>query len=499
MIAEVRLPVSTGEPPRYPATSDEHNRLVTSLLLAMLAATFVIWLVPLRVPLWLDETVSYSQISNGFSQIWQRRAGLFPAYYYLLWLAKTLFGSSVIALRAPSVLAMLAATFVLFRISREFFSKDIALAISLLFSLHPYVVFAAIDARPYAIALLVVNCAILSLVMLEKTHATRYAIALGVTSALIFYFHYLFAVILAAFAMLLLAYRRDNWPNFWKQLAISATAFTITMLPVLTGMEYLFRTRGIHVFSLGPTEQDFINTFAPEGTLFFLFCCVALVAASLKKLRQPPDEPELTGLTCLLLAFIPLVFLFVTSRATSLTVFVERYRLVAIPGIALCWGLLLSRIDSKLLRIGFCFAVLAIAAREQLAYPHHSYSWKDAIDAANAATRDDHAPILICSDLPESDHLPMPANPAQSDLFAPLSYYPLHSPVVPLPRTVNDTATSQVHTFLASRTVPQRFLAMAYRPSTSTLKLIDQETRATYKSHELGNFDGVSVVEYLPK
>ena len=48
----------------------------------------------------------------------------------------------------------------------------------------------------------------------------------------------------------------------------------------------------------------------------------------------------------------------------------------------------------------------------------------------------DNAPVLICSDLPEADHMRMPVGPAigESGILPPLSYYKLTVPVAPLPR-----------------------------------------------------------------
>ena len=127
--------------------------------------------------------------SGGYGRV---RAYPLPAYAYILWATKSLFGSNEVVLRMPSVLAMLAATYVLYLIAREFFSSDIAAIVAVVFCLHPTVAFAAVDARPYAFAVLVVNCTILSFLRFMKTNSTRNAILFGASAAAIFYFHYLF-------------------------------------------------------------------------------------------------------------------------------------------------------------------------------------------------------------------------------------------------------------------------------------------------------------------
>ncbi len=106
-----------------------------------LAASISIWFFAIRAPLWLDETHSFWQISAGFWQIMPRRGGLPPAYYFILWLNTKIIGTSEIALRIPSVLAMLAAVYLLYGAARELFDRDVALVTAAVFCVHPLVVF----------------------------------------------------------------------------------------------------------------------------------------------------------------------------------------------------------------------------------------------------------------------------------------------------------------------------------------------------------------------
>ena len=95
---------------------------------ASLLASLSIWFLALRAPLWLDETLSYWQVSGGFWKIWSRSQQMPSSigYLYTLWLAKSIFGSSEVALKLPSTLAMLGAVYFLFRAARELFDQEIA-------------------------------------------------------------------------------------------------------------------------------------------------------------------------------------------------------------------------------------------------------------------------------------------------------------------------------------------------------------------------------------
>jgi mannosyltransferase len=475
---------------------DWKSRVPAYAFFALLVAAVFVWMMNLRTPLWLDETVSYFQISHGFGSIWARRGGTIPFYGYLLCLSGKILGTSEIALRIPSILAMSAALFVLFRIAREFFDINVSLLITLVFAVHPIVVFESIDARPYAFGALAINTAILSLVRWVRTRQTRYAVLFGVLGGLVIYFHYLFCVILPAFALILLA-AQPKWPRFRAQLTKAAVVFFAMMVPVVSGFLYLAKTSTSHVWSRSPEFGELLGILNSNGTLL-CFGFVALIAAALHKFKDPESEPELTGVVCVMLAFIPLALLFGVSRATPIHIFIPRYCLVAIPGVALCWGLLLSRINSRLLQIAFAVGVLASAINIQVSNPGHGYSWKGAISAANVITASDHAPVLMCSDLPESDSRPMPADPFDSDIFSPLSYYKVNSPVVPLPRALNPQARAQVQDFLASNP-HRRFVALAFGPSWPTLRWITDATSASYTVREIGVFDGVAVLEFTPR
>ncbi|MGZ4816681.1 MAG: hypothetical protein ACXVZV_14795 [Terriglobales bacterium] len=82
-------------------------RATNAALWAGLLCSMAVWLVSIRTPLWLDETLSYWQINGGFRQLWDRQGSImFVAYPFILWVTKTLFGFSVYVLRAFAVLGL---------------------------------------------------------------------------------------------------------------------------------------------------------------------------------------------------------------------------------------------------------------------------------------------------------------------------------------------------------------------------------------------------------
>src|SRR6266446_2076140 len=77
-----------------------------------------LWIVPINSSLWLDETGTVWVISGGFSEI-IHRATVFPQsilYCLILWVATSLGGLNEVTLRIPSLIAMSAATTLLYRL-----------------------------------------------------------------------------------------------------------------------------------------------------------------------------------------------------------------------------------------------------------------------------------------------------------------------------------------------------------------------------------------------
>jgi Dolichyl-phosphate-mannose-protein mannosyltransferase len=478
--------------------------------LALLAA-FSVWFLAIRAPLWLDETGSYWNISGGFRQIWARSAELnsFPAYYYVLWITNAIFGGKEIVLRIPSVLAMLAATYVFYRCARELFVRDVALIATVLFILNRRIVFAAIDVRPYAFGILLTNLAILSLLRWanSSSHTKRlfYSAMLGVTSAGIFYFHYLYGCMVAAFLIICLVdgHRRRSIFAELPQLGIAAGCFGLLMIPVLPRLWYLHQTRNTHIFAEQPPFRLLPRALSP-GVVGLVFVAVVVLAALMHKLLKPDDQSVRQIAMCATLAVVPLVILYVISVATPLHVFIDRYEGVAVPGIALSWAWIFSLINSRWLRLIGCIALVAWSAGLSYSSPTahtHKNSWKYALQFADDNAAPDGAPLVICSDLPEADFQPMPAAPlGQSVLFATLGYYPVRATVIPMPRTLNTEAQLIGARFIQRAGVDhQRFLALGFIASYPTLDWLASQSSDTYVSRVLGDFDDVKVVEFVPR
>jgi hypothetical protein len=484
---------------RTDGSRSAQERIIFALYALALALAVSTWMIAIRAPLWLDETVSFCIIKGRFGEILSRQGwpGV-PAYPYLLWIWARMVGTEVVALRMSSVLAMLGAVYLLYCSARELFNRDAGLLAAVVFCLHPLVNTEAIDVRPYAFTALAITSSIYALVRLRTNPSAWLAVMFGLFAACIVYFQFLFMVILPALVVCFFVLRIG-----WRQFVIAVVAFALAFLPVIPGLRYMFHTSGVHVFAKAPAFWELRGTVALKLPSLIL-ACTFLLAALTRRLGIRRHFDGQKALFCASLALIPIFILYGVSVLTSIHIFVPRYRLIGVPGIALCWAFVVNLIDSRAIRLGFCLVLVAATSLALFLSPSsrvHNYTWKYALEVAEKSAAAGRAPVLICSDLPESDNMTMPAGEAVKDstIFAPLSYYPLSVPVVGLPRGLNQAAMRAGSEFLQQASEHhQRFLALAHQPSYPTLNWLANRAAGTYQVRALGIFGEVKVLEFVP-
>jgi hypothetical protein len=95
--------------------------------------------------------------------------------------------------------------------------------------------------------------------------------------------------------------------------------------------------------------------------------------------------------------------------------------------------------------------------------------------------------------------MPVPS-PETSKLYSPLSYYPIHTTVIPMPRTLNAEATRTGRLFLSDAAAHhQRFLATGYLSSAGILNWLMKNSAPNYRVRLVGDFDHVRVLEFDPR
>jgi Dolichyl-phosphate-mannose-protein mannosyltransferase len=505
VISDTQVQTSGARPLRSDGFRPAQDRVPYALYGLALALSISTWFIAIRAPLWLDETISWFMIKGGFLEILSRQGwpGV-PAYPVVLWLWTKAMGTAELTLRMSSVLSMLGAVYLLYLSARELFDWDVAVIAAVFFCLHPVVNVESIDVRPYAFAALAITSSIFILVRLRRNNSNWLAAVFGLSAACIAYFQFLFVVILPALLIGFVAVKIRDRNTLWRQLGVAMVVFALAFLPVIPGLQYMFHTSGIHVFDVAPRLGDLGQVLGQKRPALIL-AAIFIIAAATRRLHLHRQVDVRLIFLCASLALVPILLLYGISAETSVHIFVFRYRLVAVPGVALCSAFAVSRINSRGLRLLFCLAFVAAAGYHYFstrASRVDNYTWKYALAFVENNASADDAPVLICSDLPESNYMLMPAGSAAKDsaIFAPLSYYKLSVPVVALPRALNQEAVRIGSQFLEQAAQRhERFLALAYTPSYPTLAWLASNSAATHYVRRLGDFNGIKVVEFVPR
>ena len=169
---------------------------------------------------------------------------------------------------------MLGAVYLLYRAARELFDWDVAVIAAIVFCLHPIIIFAAIDVRPYAFAALAINATIFVLVRLRYSKSNWLAALFGLLAAGIVEFQLLFAAILPALVVCFIASKVGDRKTLWRQLGIALAVFALACLPAIPRVQYMMHTRDTHVFLRGSeaAATGFDNHHQRAGDRADCFC-----------------------------------------------------------------------------------------------------------------------------------------------------------------------------------------------------------------------------------
>jgi len=377
----------------------------TVVLLALAIGTF--WVAPIGSSLWLDEMGTVWAIRGTLRETIDR--AFYPGQPSVLlsvvtWLVVAAGGLHEITLRLPSLVATAIAALGVYRLAQRFCDVPQSLLATALFGTYGTVVFAAADARPYALALMAVVWAMLLFVRWCETGRTLFGIMWALTAALGVYFHYFAATMLPVFILYLILHNRLRRPSR-AALCGAAALISVLLLALLPHAAQLWRMRVEHSFSGKPELRDVIDALVYYRLAAGIF--VGVVAA---RLLYPDFEVRFQGLFTRAHFFLaswylfPVLSLLVLSLFSEAEVFVPRYYLWGVPGFAILTASALSAVHPLSARRVLGLVVLmAFCVRR---FPvgdagHGGEDWRGALLAAKASMVRTGATLLLRSGFPE--------------------------------------------------------------------------------------------------
>lgn len=335
--------------------------------LVLLLTLFVAALAPLLLSLnvWQDETYSLRTTSGDFARAWHSALvfeGLPPFYPLLLEAWRTL-DRSVAFARSLSLLFAVATLWCGWLFAKRALPHVPPLALAFALALNPFLIYAALDIRLYALALLL--SALLLLTFFDGFFAERPStwarIGHGVAAVVAMYTQYFLGALLLGCFIALLTARR---PRAAVAYAILGTLVALASLPIVTFLpEQLstFRTTsgtahysGLSVIVTALTfalPHEWLSTWTKDArnAIYWLGW---LAAAGTLLAARPRLTPVLGALATI--AGVVLAFFLTVPLALHQTLVVPRHLAVLlVPVVALVFGIL----DGLRVRRGRALAV----------------------------------------------------------------------------------------------------------------------------------------------
>ncbi|MGB9072186.1 MAG: glycosyltransferase family 39 protein [Terriglobales bacterium] len=497
--------LSSNRPDRSAASTAPNLKIYVALAGA---AVVRLWIMPMTASLWLDETTTYWTACKGMSaaisrsQFWPGQNVL---YSLIAALALRLGGNSEFALRFPSLLAALATIWLLFRLGTRLLDRETGLLAVVVFVSLQEMSETAANARPYAIALLLVVGSMLQLVRWLDTGRARNLLGYVILTAAIPYFHYLFATVFVVHTAYALYRSRGEVRVRLARLVAAVAMVGILLSPLIWNAIHGNHISAASSFLPTPDFERFVSSLMPAVLGAGIFAGLLLGYVWFRQVsagERLEASPE-TALLLICWLVIPIVACFTVSRLTGFKIFVSRYYLPAFPALALlvAWGIR-SLLPGK---IRVCVAGGIVAAALLSFGTHHFWvnphleDWRAAAQTIRAAGVDGNTPVLVRTGLIET------AKPTwsldldrDSPLLAPLSRYPIPGRIILVPALLNDDSVRYMNEVSSQILEPaSEFLCVtrdvgdAFQPWLS-----GRFSGKGFAVSKMGHADGVSVFRF---
>lgn len=304
-----------------------------------------------RPGLWTDELATWGMATTSWAEFWpviRYVDAVIAPYYAFMHVWVSVFGDSDVALRMPSLLAMVFAAALIGVIGNRLAGRAAGLLAGAVFAVLPSTSRFAAEARPYALTVLAACFATwLLLRAWERPSIGRWA-AYGAALAALGWLSMVAMLLIAAHAWVILAWQRTLW---WRFFAAAAAA-TVALLPLL----YFGAQQRNQVAYIPRVTFD---SFVRYNDVLFGSVLVGVLVVAVGMFSLPLRFPSALFLAW---AVVPAGTLIAVSQAMPM--FLPRYLLFTTPGWALLAGTALARLRPT-------WSVVAVLLVAVVAIPIH--------------------------------------------------------------------------------------------------------------------------------
>jgi len=387
--------------------------------------------------LWVDETLTYWVVKDGFLDLIYcsiHFQGQSPLYYLVVLCFIQILGHSEWVLRLPSLLSLLIACPLLYRLFLVFFNREAGL-ISVLIFISLWDLMSGCSARPYALAVMFSLLSVICFVLWIQTGQTRHKIVYIIASTATCYAHILFAPILFVHFCYFLINRESGSKVSFKRLFFTFGLIVVCLLPNTYQLMLLSKKKELYAISPIPSVINLIHAWFPLELFIPLIAGFLIALIVEKKMYWKRDILHSKQFFFFLIWFFsPALFLFVTSIISGTSLFLYRYYCWSSPAVALVITNLIIAMKPERARVitVVFFCILIILGR--IVSPKPPEDWRAAADYINSTNIANKGAVLLWPGLAEHRNWEWSKKPDKRDyLLAPFSFYPLQKEAILLP------------------------------------------------------------------
>ena len=406
--------------------SNREKYIIIGLIALLLA--LVIVKSPISQSLWLDETITIWTASGTTSEAISKALtyqGQSPLYFLIVKKLMEI-SSKEYFLRSFSLISVVLAGFVFFKLMQIWVTTNVALLGAALLIASDGAILAAFSVRPYGLALLASILATHQLFRFIDSKKTILSLSLWASSMVgMFYLHYLFALLAIPHLLFIWSNRDKLLKHQYQGFSIAVAIGTLCALPGINQILSLSNRVESLSFAKIPSLADFFAAVFSISSLIYVIGGILFTRAMRKfsfNFGQQPFGRDLLPIIVWLLG-APILF-FAHAHLTGNSMFVERWFLWSIPASCLILAIPFQLISERKHQfMAICMAVGFMIIREG-ERKWHIEDWKGAANSIAKESAD--IPVILYSGLIELESIKWLEDPDRFDyLSAPLLHYPI--------------------------------------------------------------------------
>lgn len=424
------------------------RKVLTPIVIAVAVSIGIIFIcMNMRKGLWIDEFGPWVLLHDSFIET--LRATLQDVYqspllYLCLWVIKSLFGDSEIALRSLSLCGVVLGLSTVYRIAGMLSGKLAGwISIALLAS-HPLIIGMATNIRPYGLCFASFCGTAFFTIRWLRDEKSRDLFGAGCFLLLTVYLHYLFIYLvalygLALFFIILTLKLQRLLPVFLKVMVFVA----LGLVPVLHIIWRMWGRRASLSHFTTPTFIEFYDSIIFSAAILFLLGLLGRMYGSGVD-TEPRKVQVRAGYWFLFFwMFAPQTLLFLVSISSSAQLFTPRFYFPSAIASAVIFGIFFARENSK----AYVSIILAFVVffQARLTYDYVSVyieRWREAAANIRESRAGLMSPVLVWSGDVESDYRYWLEYPARRAYFlGAVRYYKIENPSYPLPLRLESEET----------------------------------------------------------